>query len=253
MFKVNDLLLVQMYYFCKSSTSVLIKKKPEFDERMSTKDKILAEGLQQLNEQGLDQVSIRSVADALGISPGNLTYHFKNIDIIIHELYLQLIERLNVSVEILRDRELSIPLFFELTRRNYELFWEYRFLLLDFVAICRRIPELHAHFRQLMAGRQMEFRHIFRRMIDRGLLREEWVEGLYERYILQALLFSDAWITNAVVHFRGDAARAIPFYSDLFAGTVLPYLTEAGLAQYREWRAEHPAPEVWDGEVFWME
>ena len=226
---------------------------PEFDEGMSTKDKILAEGMRQLNEQGLDQVSIRSVADTLEISPGNLTYHFKNIDVIIHELYLQLTERLNVSLVILRDRELSIPLFFELTRRNYEIFWEYRFLLLDFVAICRRIPELHAHFRRLMAGRQVAFRHIFRRMIDMGLMREEWVEGLYERYILQALLFSDAWIANAVIHFRGDAARAIPFYSDLFAGTVLPYLTEAGLAQYREWRAEHPAPEAWDGEVFGME
>lgn len=211
---------------------------------MSTKDKILAEGLRQLNEHGIEKVTIRSIAEKLAISPGNLTYHFKNIDVIIFELYLQLVKGLDASVVALQEQKLSVGLFFELTEMNYRMMWSYRFLLLDFVAITRRITKLRDHFRQLMTLRQMQIRAIVSQMIQQGLLKEEWVEGLYERYILFSLIISDAWASDAEVHFGKNKSQAIPFYADLFACSILPFLTEEGLKDYRSWRKKHPAPSL---------
>ena len=42
------------------------------DQLLKTRDKILEEALRQLNEEGLDKVSIRSIAQALGMqAPAN--------------------------------------------------------------------------------------------------------------------------------------------------------------------------------------
>ena len=53
---------------------------------MRTKDKILVTALQLLNEHGVKSVTIRDIAAEMGISHGNLGYHYANMELIIYAL-----------------------------------------------------------------------------------------------------------------------------------------------------------------------
>ena len=54
---------------------------------MKTRDRILAASLELFNSEGEANVSALDVANALGISPGNLYYHFKGKDALIAALF----------------------------------------------------------------------------------------------------------------------------------------------------------------------
>jgi len=55
--------------------------------RSKTKEKILATSLALFNHEGEAQVSAVDVASVIGISPGNLYYHYKGKDEIIAALF----------------------------------------------------------------------------------------------------------------------------------------------------------------------
>ena len=210
------------------------------DQLLKTRDKILEEALRQLNEEGLDKVSIRSIAQALGISPGNLTYHFRNVDTIIQELYLELVRELDAGLQRMENATTVLTTLLEVSEDNFFVFWKYRFILLDFIAITRRITEVRDHFRRLIAQRHFQFKFSIEHMIAEGLLKPEEVDGQYDKLILQSIILGNAWIPDAHIHFDDRSDAVVRFYADLFLGMIVPYLTEKGLAEYRAWLDKRP-------------
>lgn len=203
----------------------------------TTKDKILEEALRQFNTIGSERVSIRNIAGALGISAGNLTYYFKNTDALVHQLYLNLVEDLNARIRALHQHgEPDFMWLVEQTEVTFRVMYQYKFLLLDFPAIGRRIEPIRTHFRQLMEVRKVEFRMLMLFWVEKGLLRAEWAPGLYDNLILQSMVLANAWIGDSELLFEGDPEQIIPHYCDLFIGTVAPFLTETGLEMYAAWR-----------------
>lgn len=57
---------------------------------MKTRDKIIETALQLFNEQGTKGVTTNHIAAAVGISPGNLYYHFRNKEDIIRAIFEQM-------------------------------------------------------------------------------------------------------------------------------------------------------------------
>ena len=52
-----------------------------------TKEIIINTALKLFNTEGLSKVTLRTIANKMGISQGNLNYHFKKRDDIIEALY----------------------------------------------------------------------------------------------------------------------------------------------------------------------
>ncbi len=64
-----------------------------------TKQRIVASAIRLFNEQGVAEVRLQQIADAAGMSTGNLAYHFSNKEAILEAAILQAHEAL---AEVLR-------------------------------------------------------------------------------------------------------------------------------------------------------
>jgi hypothetical protein len=56
---------------------------------LSTKQKILNTSIRLFNEDGMANVPLQQIAKEIGISPGNLAYHFKNKEAIIEAMMMR--------------------------------------------------------------------------------------------------------------------------------------------------------------------
>jgi AcrR family transcriptional regulator len=114
----------------------------------STRDRILETSLRLFNEEGLAAVSAHRIAAELGISPGNLHYHFKTKQAIVERLFLRFEDRLvpcidaAATVTALDDLWLSLHLTFEAVS-------EYRFIYRDIGYLLNEFPSLEARSQAL--------------------------------------------------------------------------------------------------------
>jgi AcrR family transcriptional regulator len=199
----------------------------------STKAKILAAALRQFNEMGTDAVTVRSVAEETGISHGNLCYHFKNIDALIEALYFELVDKVDRYAEQLRQLPMNLEQLYEQSEATLRIMYEYRFLLLDFVRINRRLPVIREHYRQLLALRRWQVLAALEKTVETGLMRKPWREDFHDQLTWQILVLGDAWITQAEILHDEKGEEIIQRYGRLFFGSIMPYLTEKGRKEYQ--------------------
>ncbi|PWB32121.1 TetR family transcriptional regulator [Pseudomonas sp. SDI] len=117
---------------------------------MKTRDRILECALQLFNQQGEPNVSTLEIANEMGISPGNLYYHFHGKE----PLVLGLFERFEDELTPLLDP----PLELRLEAEDYWLFLhlivermaQYRFLFQDLSNLTGRLPKLARGMRNLI-------------------------------------------------------------------------------------------------------
>lgn len=123
---------------------------------MKTRDKIINTAIQLFNEQGTKAVSTNHIAAAIGISPGNLYYHFRNKQDIIRAIFEQMDaygfeQYQNIlnkyqpgSIEAMEQTFVMIQ----------EYNWRYRFFKRELTALIMNDPELkerfHATNRQML-------------------------------------------------------------------------------------------------------
>lgn len=113
---------------------------------MSTRDKILDTALSLFNSEGTSTVSTNHIAEAAGISPGNLYYHFRNKDEIIRELFERLFAATDEAFDLPTDRMPTLEDLQQYVRVNYKILWEYRFIYRELAALLRNDPQLKISF-----------------------------------------------------------------------------------------------------------
>ena len=93
-----------------------------------TRARVLAEGLRLFNELGEPHVTTGAIAAELGISPGNLYYHFRSKDQIVEELFARFEERIGVQPGEPRGGPEAIEDLWLYLHLMLEAIWDYRFL-----------------------------------------------------------------------------------------------------------------------------
>lgn len=95
---------------------------------MKTRDRILKTALALFNESGEAGVSLAQIAGALGISEGNLWYHFRTKRDLIAALLEALEERIEQNLSRPPAEAGSVATYNEYTQQCFRTMWEYRFL-----------------------------------------------------------------------------------------------------------------------------
>ena len=199
---------------------------------MKTKDRILAAALKLYNEQGIEPITVRHIAKELGMSHGNLCYHFPTTDQIIHALYLNLVDEISSAFERLTQTELSLKRFSETLLAVMQLFQQYRFFLLDFVAICRRVSAIKQHYLLLIKQREEMELHFLRLLQQNGILQSDIPESQLLFLVQRVAILADFWLSNAEILSEPDETKKLSRYHQLIFSDIWPYLSKKGRDDY---------------------
>ena len=115
---------------------------------MKTRDKIIDTAIKLFNEQGTRAVSTNHIATAIGISPGNLYYHFRNKEDIIRAIFEQMdaygFEQYQSILNTYQPG--SIKAMEQTFIMIQEYNWRYRFFKRELTALIMNDPELKERF-----------------------------------------------------------------------------------------------------------
>jgi len=102
---------------------------------MKTKDKILQTACEMFNESNTQAATTNHIAAKMGISPGNLHYHFKNREEIVLILYRHMRLELTLSIDALPK---NLPELMEHQETIFNVLWKYRFFQRELMFLLSR-------------------------------------------------------------------------------------------------------------------
>jgi AcrR family transcriptional regulator len=140
--------------------------------RISNREKILETSLTLFNERGVYAVSTNTIAASLGISPGNLYYHFANKEEITRELWAQLDDASHFVLKNLDpDQDLKPVLLAEMLLGTLDAIWQFRFIFRDVDELAARDPEFAKAFRDEVTWGRERMRALFDLLVANGVMR----------------------------------------------------------------------------------
>ncbi len=116
-----------------------------------TRERILGVSLALFNSEGVANVTTGHIADELNISPGNLYYHFRNKDEIIHILFAEFERKIDIAPNEMTDVGSAMEDLWLYLHMMFERIWEYRFLYRNLDDLLARDEKLRSHFVIIMA------------------------------------------------------------------------------------------------------
>ncbi|AJB49505.1 TetR/AcrR family transcriptional regulator [Acinetobacter nosocomialis] len=138
---------------------------------LKTKDRILQISLQLFNERGERSVTTNHIAAELGISPGNLYYHFRNKHEIIKELMYQYQVETLEMLSLPEDRPLTTN-----DKINYfqvlsGQLWNYRFIHRDVYHLVESNEDFKKIYPRFAGQVMQQGQRIYQAFVDAGLMK----------------------------------------------------------------------------------
>ncbi len=135
-----------------------------------TAERILEVTLDLFNRFGEPNVSTTLISSELGISPGNLYYHYPAKDELINALFMRFdaeLADLLLAADNVRNVEDAWFFFHTL----YELIWKHRFLYRDLNDLLSKNRKLETHFQTVLARKQEAMRGVLAGLKIGGALK----------------------------------------------------------------------------------
>jgi len=192
-----------------------------------TRERILEASLAMFNAQGEPNVTTNHIADELGISPGNLYYHYRNKDDIVEQVFMRYEARMDEALLVPEGRLPDLEDVWMQLHLVFECMWNYRFLYRDLVDILSRNRKLKAHFARILDRAAISAAAVLRGLAEAGIVRAtaDEIRATAENILLVATF----WLNfNIVRNARADSSQ-----DDLTRGIyqvmllIAPFLRDA--------------------------
>ena len=192
-----------------------------------TRERILETSLELFNARGEPNVTTNHIADELGISPGNLYYHYRNKDDIVEQLFARYEARMDQALLVPDGRLPNLEDVWLQLHLVFECMWSFRFLYRDLVDIVLRNRKLKQHFARILNRAAASAETVLKGLAHAEILRAtpDEIHATAENVLLVATF----WLNYNTV--RG--ARPDPSQEDLTHGIyqvmllIAPFLRDA--------------------------
>jgi AcrR family transcriptional regulator len=159
-----------------------------------TKTRILDTALELFNERGAGTVTTNHIAEALGMSPGNLYYHYRNKAEIVRALFDRIVGEWAQNYAMPEAEMPTLAIVERMMAGNFEIQWRYRFLFRDLTMLLNADPDLAATYR---ANREASFGNtlfLLNLFIDAGVIESPGDEEAIEDLGQLLWLVGDFWL-----------------------------------------------------------
>ena len=165
---------------------------------LKTRERIIQASLELFNAQGERSVTTNHIAAHLGISPGNLYYHFRNKQAIIAELFAVYESQVDTFLRRPSGRVLTVADKTFYLEALLAAMWHYRFLHRDLGHLLESDTELAARYRQFAQRCLVQAQDIYRGFVEAGIL-------LMDAAQIEALALNSWIIMTSWVRFLGTS------------------------------------------------
>lgn len=211
---------------------------------MSLRPKIITRAILLFNERGYGAVNLGEVAKSLGVTRGNLTYHFSKKEDLLSVILTEMWQKIEVE----RAKSRQFPSF-ENLHNEVQLYYrfqkEYSFVFLDTHVL--QHPMVRKQFREMTARTIADNKATIAFSISMGNMKPEPVPGAYHNlaFITWMLLFF--WLAQQII--RGE--KTTEDGEKMIWSNLLPHFTEKGIQSFKDFFGEEYYNDL--GESFKMD
>ena len=187
-----------------------------------TQTRIIDAAIRLFNEHGTAAVSTNRIAEACGISKGNLHYHFRTKPEIIQSIFRRIVDEMDSGwyEDHLQPTTRHMA---EMFARQILLIYEYRFFYREMPALLRDDPLLMVRYRENRNKRTQALEEFFLELDHRGELRLHGDRMLIASIVHSTWVISDNWLNSQeFLGWKLDEASILAGYQ-LILDILRPY------------------------------
>jgi AcrR family transcriptional regulator len=198
--------------------------------KIKTKDKILSMAIRMFNESGVQGITSRHIAAEMGISHGNLDYHYRTKEELLLAIYDKMRAEASEAYSTKKPNSSSLEHFHRMVLELEEFQYRYRFFNLDVLEISRSFPLVNKKIQETLILRKQQTQQLFEEFLKDGYVIFP-DEDVMERILHTIRMVITFWLSQLEVvspykfQQKGEMVR-------LVWNTFLPYLTPAGREEY---------------------
>ncbi|MDP2310262.1 MAG: TetR/AcrR family transcriptional regulator [Pseudomonadota bacterium] len=209
----------------------------------NTRQRILETARHMFNEAGTNRVGMRELARALGMSPGNLVYHFPTKDALVAALVAEASNANTLALATPRDTPASLFERYDAIVAVMRNHLHYRFATVGYVDALAGSDELRENERLLNVVRRARFDRFVQALIEAGVLSPSTEGPRRDRLRDQVTVMMRGWLIHAEIQQADDNVDVlIDRYAKLVVAVFEPYCTPLGLAQLATILDDAPGP-----------
>jgi len=197
---------------------------------MKLKEKILLKAVELFNDRGISSTSPNQIAEELGISTGNLTYHFKTKATLVKEVY----EKMHADSQdfIKLDGYLTLADFRKIMESFKDFMKKHSFFFEDLPFILHNYPEVGKLYEETNLMRLKRGRSLFDYYVETGRMIPESGGIDYDFLTHNVWMVGAFWNSQSKIFTPGVLFEKPMDLVDMTWYMILPYLTAQGKQEY---------------------
>ena len=159
-----------------------------------TRNNILQKALELFNEHGTAAISLNSLAEALGISTGNLQYHYRSKEEIVRAIFEVMFNDWNAVYQEMGTESFGMDALRSTLQINFSLVWKYRFFYRELNALLRNDEILAKRYAAVQEQRLTEQEMLTKQMARASGARPMSKLELH-KMVLTGWILSNSWLS----------------------------------------------------------
>lgn len=198
---------------------------------MTTKQRIINQAIKLYNDLGVANVTNRDIAKKLGISHGNLDYHYANKEALLLAIYKQMKKDASAYYREKGAKENPFVHFHELLMGLEKFHEKYLFFHLDVLEISRKYEAVGALLKKTFLMRKSQMINFHKQFADLGYFVEEENPDVYLRLQHTIRIIITFWCSQKEILPYSEAADKASMSLYVWE-LMIPHMTEKGLQAY---------------------